>query len=123
MKKKFPSIDSTFETTSVCPPLPFVSDLQDDATTDAIITDQTTNSPQAATDSYSAGNAPPPLRHSTRNKNPHVWLSDFVTNQVIDTTALKLPGHTISNNHTNFLANLCHVKEPHSYEVVWKSPC
>lgn len=124
-ERNFPFIDSTFETKSVLPPLPLplVSDLQDDPTTDPNITDHTTNSPQVATGSYSSGDAPLPLRHSTINKNPPVWFSYFVTNTIIDTTALKLHVHTISNNHVSFLAKLCYIKEPHSYEVACKSLC
>lgn len=117
MRKNFPLLIQVLKPNLVCLLCHFPN-LQDDSIVDPSPIDHITFSPQAATDSHPSVTISLPLRHSTRNKNPPVWLSDFVTNQVTKTTSLVLPIHTLSNAHVNFLANLSHVKEP--YDVACK---
>lgn len=64
----------------------------------------------------------PPLRHSTRIKNPPLWLSDFITNQILTSIPSNLPIHAIYDAHINFLANLSNIQEPHIYNEASKSP-
>lgn len=85
--------------------------MQDDSTTNTSFIDQATTSSQAAINSHSSGTISFPPRQSTINSY-----------DVTDTTSLTLPVHIVSNARVNFLANLFHVKEPHSYDVACKSP-
>lgn len=100
-------------------PLPRILEVQKDLITDDNV-DQETMPSQSTTESNSSDIVSLPLKHGTRNRKPPTWLSDFATNYAANNSSL-LNMCSVSNTHTNFLANLSHVKEPHNYREACKS--
>lgn len=119
---KFPFIDSSFDNQSILPSLPITSDLQEELITESVPSDFAIGPPQPSTDSHISGNDTHPIRHSNRQKRPPVWLTDFVTNHISESSSLTLPIQNFSNAHANFLAKLSNVQEPQNYQKASKSP-